>query len=83
MGIPTLVSFPRLGDTGRVAAKLPGPVEPNEQIAAIVTGWFVAWAMMQLTVPAVPALMAGIIIWAFVRGGYRRRWTPPAAGPTR
>lgn len=54
--------------------------DPTELIAAVLTGWAVAWLMTTLGIPSVPMAMAALLIFAVVSGSYRRRYLPPGAG---
>lgn len=54
-------------------------MDPTEQIAVVVTGWATAWAVNAVFNEPTPAVMLGLIIGAFLRGSYRRRWTRPAS----
>ncbi len=58
-------------------------LEPTERIAAIVTGWAAAWALMKFGMPDTPALIIGLILFAYACGRYRSRWVtpPPEAKP--
>jgi hypothetical protein len=67
------VCFPRAGDNARVDPTKP-VIDPAEHVAAILTGWALAWGMRQFGIPAFPCIMAGLIVCAYIRGGYRRRW---------
>lgn len=45
-----------------------------------MTSWAVAWLMATIGIPAVPMVMAALLIFAVVSGSYRRRYLPPAGG---
>jgi hypothetical protein len=46
---------------------------PPELIAAVASGWSTSWAATALGVPGIPAVLAGLLVWAAVHGNYRRR----------
>lgn len=49
-------------------------LEPTEQTAAVVTGWAVTWGLTTFEIPAMPAILIGLVVWATVSGRYRSRW---------
>lgn len=57
------------------------PLEPTEQIAAVITGWAIGWTSLTLGMPEVPALLLGLTAWAATSGRYRRRWANPPGNP--
>jgi hypothetical protein len=40
-----------------------------------MSGWATSWSATTLGVPGLPALLAGLLVWATVTGNYRRRRT--------
>lgn len=59
------------------------PLEPTEQIAAVITGWAVGWTIATIggETAQFPALIAGLATWAATSGRYRRRWSTPPGDP--
>lgn len=54
-----------------------GGVTSTEHIRAIVTAWFVSWALTTWGMDPTPAFIVAWILWAAICGNYRRRWANP------